>query len=67
MKCPYLVRCAISKCKAANPSYMPSLFELQEYCGVSKNFKECSLFPKFCRREEKYIAADSGCPDFIVH
>lgn len=44
MKCPYLVRCAISKCKAAKSSYMPSLFELQEYCGASKNFKKCPFF-----------------------
>jgi hypothetical protein len=44
MKCPYLVRCAISKCKAENKSYIPSLFELQEYCGVSKNFKKCHFF-----------------------
>ncbi len=44
MKCPYLVRCAMSKCEAGNKPYRPSLFELQDYCGASKNFKKCSFF-----------------------
>jgi hypothetical protein len=44
MKCPYLVRCAVSKCKAANKYHMPSLFELKEYCGLGNNFKKCPCF-----------------------
>lgn len=65
MKCPYLVRCAISKCKAAKPSYMPSLFELQEYCGVSKNFKKCPLFHNLAGRK-KDILQLLQLSDFIV-
>ncbi len=44
LKCPYLVRCAMSKCQAGNKSYMPTLFGLREYCDDSKNFKKCNLF-----------------------
>ncbi len=44
MKCPYLVRCAVSKCKSAKHSYIPSLLELQEYCAAGANFKKCPFF-----------------------
>ncbi len=44
MKCPYLVRCAISKCKSVKNSYMPSLLELEKYCGAGRNFKKCPFF-----------------------
>ncbi|MDA8431752.1 MAG: hypothetical protein M0Z60_02175 [Nitrospiraceae bacterium] len=34
----------MSKCKAANSSSLPGLFELQKYCDAGGNFKVCRLF-----------------------
>jgi hypothetical protein len=61
MKCPYLVRCAMSKCGEDNKSYIPSLFELQKYCDVSKNFKKCSFFQSMAG--EMKIAPMQKCLD----
>jgi hypothetical protein len=46
LKCPYLVRCAMSKCRDANKSSMPGLLDLQEYCDDSGNFRGCLLFQR---------------------
>ncbi|MHB8883333.1 MAG: hypothetical protein ACYC69_17720 [Thermodesulfovibrionales bacterium] len=32
MKCPHLITCSVAACKATGKPYVPSLFELDEYC-----------------------------------
>lgn len=44
MKCPHLLCWTISSCKAAAKPYVPSIFELQEYCTVREHAK-CPLYP----------------------
>jgi hypothetical protein len=47
MKCPYLEKWVVSVCKAEGDTYtyVPSNFELQEYCRT-KAHKKCPLFLK---------------------
>ena len=40
MKCPFLVRGVICSCEALDNRYIPSLFELQEYCRKGSH-KKC--------------------------
>lgn len=43
MRCPYLERWVVSVCKAVSNTYVPSNFELQEYCKT-KSHKKCPFF-----------------------
>ncbi len=45
MRCPHLVKCVISACKATEISYVPSLFELEEYCKT-KSHRKCPFYLK---------------------
>ncbi|MBF0505410.1 MAG: hypothetical protein HQL09_01120 [Nitrospirae bacterium] len=40
LKCPYLTRWLIYTCQAGEDPYVPSLFQLEEYCK-SKQHKKC--------------------------
>lgn len=45
MKCQYLMKWVISSCNALDELYVPSLFELQEYC-YSKDHRKCPFYLK---------------------
>lgn len=45
MKCPHLAKWVVSVCKAVSNTYVPSNFELQEYCKT-KSHKKCPFFLK---------------------
>jgi len=42
LKCPYLTKWIIFTCQAGETPYVPSLFQLEEYCK-SKQHKKCPL------------------------
>ena len=42
MQCPYLVGTTILSCALEKAVYIPSLFELEEYCKTSRHIK-CPL------------------------
>ncbi len=43
MKCPHLICWVISSCKAGDKPYVPSIFELNEYCNGLQHAK-CPLY-----------------------
>ena len=43
MKCPHLRPWLIATCKVEDKMYVPSVFQLQEYCKT-KSHKKCPLF-----------------------
>jgi len=43
MKCPHLLRWTVSSCKADAKPYVPSIFELDQYCTV-RAYKNCPLY-----------------------
>jgi hypothetical protein len=45
MKCPKLKQWYVLTCYASNEPYIPSLFQLHEYCK-SKDYKKCPFFLK---------------------
>jgi hypothetical protein len=45
MKCPHLLKWSISSCKALDKPYVPSLFELEEYCRT-KDHRKCPFYLK---------------------
>ncbi|MEE9524863.1 MAG: hypothetical protein V3V59_08975 [Thermodesulfovibrionales bacterium] len=44
MKCPYLKGGKSSGCNAQRNPYLPSWFELQEYCKTTQAFKKCPFY-----------------------
>ena len=56
MQCPNLVEWVdwvILLCKAADKPYVPSLFELEEYCKTN-SYMECPFLLKEHSHEERY-------------
>jgi len=47
MKCPNLLRSMILSCNADERPYVPSLFELEEYCN-RKEHQKCPLYRDLC-------------------
>lgn len=45
MKCPHLIKWVISSCKALDRPYVPSLFELEEYCRT-RGHRKCPFYLK---------------------
>ncbi|OGW27439.1 MAG: hypothetical protein A2X59_07275 [Nitrospirae bacterium GWC2_42_7] len=43
MKCPHLIKWVIASCKALDKPYIPSIFELDEYCRT-KDHRKCPFF-----------------------
>ncbi len=43
MKCPYLIKNVHFLCKAENSGYLPSSFQLQEYCKRTEH-RKCPFF-----------------------
>jgi len=43
MRCPLLIRRFILACQAVDKPYLPSIFELQEYCRT-KAHRKCPLY-----------------------
>lgn len=54
MKCPYLINCSVEACKATDKPYMPSLFELDEYCRTLSHSK-CPFFLRDVIRDSKVM------------
>ncbi len=46
MKCPFLKGDYVSSCKAIEEIYIPSQFEINEYCR-SKNYNVCPLYRQY--------------------
>ena len=40
MKCPHLLKWVIPTCRALDKPYVPSLFELEEYCRT-ESYRKC--------------------------
>ncbi len=64
MKCAHLVsRRSIKSCFALKVRYVPSLFELEEYCRTGSH-KKCPFYLKeiLCaERAEGVTSAEKGC------
>lgn len=43
MRCYHLMRLDISTCNAVEKFYVPSLFELEEYC-MSVDYRKCPFY-----------------------
>lgn len=43
MKCPFLRDWIVSACRAGDTPYMPSRFQLQEYCK-NKDHRKCPFY-----------------------
>ena len=43
MKCPHLLKWSVWSCKALDKPYVPSLFELEEYCRT-KEHRKCPFY-----------------------
>ncbi|GBE02858.1 hypothetical protein BMS3Bbin06_00056 [bacterium BMS3Bbin06] len=43
MRCPFLRDCIVSSCRAGDTPYIPSLFQLQEYCK-NKDHRKCPFY-----------------------
>lgn len=43
MSCPHLLNWTVSSCKADDKPYIPSVYELQEYCTVGAH-ERCPLY-----------------------
>jgi hypothetical protein len=43
MKCPHLIKWVVSSCKAPEKTYIPSPFELEEYC-MTKEHRKCPFY-----------------------
>ncbi len=43
MSCPHLFKWTVSSCKADDKPYIPSVYELQEYCTVGAH-ERCPLY-----------------------
>ncbi len=59
MKCRFLTGKYLLACKAEGKVYMPSSFEIQEYCN-SKRHKICPLYFKAKTEEPGFQSADSS-------
>lgn len=43
MSCPHLLNWTVSSCRADDKPYIPSIYELQEYCTVGAH-ERCPLY-----------------------
>ncbi len=43
MQCPHLLKWTVSACKAVERPYVPSLFELEEYCRTMDH-RKCPFY-----------------------
>ena len=55
MRCPHLLDWTVSSCKADKKPYVPSIYELQEYCTVREH-QRCPLYVDVDRDEEESSA-----------
>lgn len=59
MMCPHLVSLTVCSCKAGDRTYVPSLFELCEYCRTARHFR-CPFYLGIQPMRE---VAQSACSD----
>jgi hypothetical protein len=55
MKCPHLHRWTVATCKIGDRIYVPSVFQLQEYCKT-RGHKRCPFFVKNVSENRKVNA-----------
>ena len=55
IKCPHLARWAASKCTAAGDHYLPSAFQLGEYCK-SPGHRKCPFYLGMLEYKEAALA-----------
>ncbi len=57
MKCPHLIKRMIASCRAAgNKPYVPSLFELKEYCSTTGH-QRCPFYMKAPLTPDKAVSS----------
>jgi hypothetical protein len=61
MKCPHLIKGVICSCEVLDNQYIPSLFELQEYCRT-RHHRKC---PFLLRKDVEPNANDYSCNAFL--
>lgn len=61
MRCPHLLNWTVSSCKADDKPYIPSIYELQEYCTVRAH-KRCPLYMNVERDGHESLSGAEGCP-----
>jgi hypothetical protein len=52
MKCPHLNRWVVATCRVGEKIYVPSVFQLQEYCKTREH-KRCPFFVKNVSENKK--------------
>ena len=55
MKCPHLRRWTVAACRIDEKVYVPSVFQLEEYCKTREH-KKCPFFVKYCSENKKVNA-----------
>jgi len=60
MKCPHLIKRVICSCEVLDNQYIPSLFELQEYCRTVSH-RKC---PFLLRKDVEPNANNYSCNAF---
>lgn len=58
MKCPHLIKWVVSSCKALDKTYVPSLFELVEYCRTQEH-RKCPFYLRDVVRSYELEGADN--------
>lgn len=55
MKCPHLRRWTVAACRIDEKVYVPSVFQLEEYCKTREH-KKCPFFVKYCSESKRVNA-----------
>lgn len=55
MKCPHLRRWSVAACRIDEKVYVPSVFQLEEYCK-KREHKKCPFFVKYYSENKKVNA-----------
>ncbi len=61
-KCPHLLKWTISSCKANKKPYIPSIFELDEYC-TGDGHERCPLYMELNHLGRVVLSGTGGRED----
>ena len=59
MSCPHLLNWTVSYCRADDKPYIPSIYELQEYCTIGAH-ERCPLYIGDDQGHESLLGQESG-------
>lgn len=62
MRCPHLLNWTVSACVADDRPYVPSIFELQEYC-TGKRHERCPLYVGLAHRGREVLSSAGAGED----